>query len=134
MDLNTKLYIITTAKEIPCLGGITGPITTPVKLELSELIWLLNNGFTVYQCNPFDSNERVLVDRMNMNDIKFTRNRAIVTMEQMENLKVQEMSKPIEVIKKDNKPAVTPEPAPEVKDEKKKDSNKVLEADTFQKK
>lgn len=132
MDINTKMYIIATAKEIPCLGGISGPITTPVKLELSDLIWLLNNGFTVYQCNPFDSNERVLVTRMNMNDITFTRNRAIVTMEQMENLKVQEMSKPIEVIKKDNKPV--PTPVPEVKDEKKKDSNKVLEADTFQKK
>ena len=132
MDVNTKMYIIATAKEIPCLGGISGPITTPVKLELSDLIWLLNNGFTVYQCNPFDSNERVLVTRMNMNDITFTRNRAIVTMEQMENLKVQEMSKPIEVIKKDNKPV--PTPVPEVKEEKKKDSNKVLEADTFQKK
>lgn len=132
MDINTKMYIIATAKEIPCLGGISGPITTPVKLELSDLIWLLNNGFTVYQCNPFDSNERVLVTRMNMNDITFTRNRAIVTMEQMENLKVQEMSKPIEVIKKDNKPV--PTPVPEVKEEKKKDSNKVLEADTFQKK
>lgn len=132
MDINTKMYIIATAKEIPCLGGISGPITTPVKLELSDLIWLLNNGFTVYQCNPFDSNERVLVTRMNMNDITFTRNRAIVTMEQMENLKVQEMSKPIEVMKKDNKPV--PTPVPEVKDEKKKDSNKVLEADTFQKK
>lgn len=47
MDLNTKMYIITTAKEIPCLGGITGPITTPVKLELSELIWLLNNGYII---------------------------------------------------------------------------------------
>ena len=132
MDINTKMYIIATAKEIPCLGGISGPITTPVKLELSDLIWLLNNGFTVYQCNPFDSNERVLVTRMNMNDITFTRNRAIVTMEQMENLKVQEMTKPIEVIKKDNKPV--PTPIPEVKEEKKKDSNKVLEADTFQKK
>ena len=132
MDINTKMYIIATAKEIPRLGGISGPITTPVKLELSDLIWLLNNGFTVYQCNPFDSNERVLVTRMNMNDITFTRNRAIVTMEQMENLKVQEMSKPIEVIKKDNKPV--PTPVPEVKEEKKKDSNKVLEADTFQKK
>lgn len=132
MDINTKMYIIATAKEIPCLGGISGPITTPVKLELSDLIWLLNNGFTVYQCNPFDSNERVLVTRMNMNDITFTRNRAIVTMEQMENLKVQEMTKPIEVIKKDNKPV--PTPVPEVKEEKKKDSNKVLEADTFQKK
>lgn len=132
MDINTKMYIITTAKEIPCLGGITGPITTPVKLELSELIWLLNNGFTVYQCNPFDSNERVKVDRMNMHSITFTRNRAIVTLEQMENLKVQEMSKPVEVVKKDNKQNNTP--SPEVKDDKKKDSNKVLEADTFQKK
>lgn len=132
MDINTKMYIITTAKEIPCLGGITGPITTPVKLELSELIWLLNNGFTVYQCNPFDSNERVKVDRMNMHSITFSRNRAIVTLEQMENLKVQEMSKPVEVVKRDNKQNNTP--SPEIKDDKKKDSNKVLEADTFQKK
>lgn len=134
MIFDIKKYVITTAKEIPCLGGITGPITTPVRLEFNDLTWLLNNGFTVYQCNPYDVNDRVLVTRMNMNNITFERNREVVTTERIENIKGQEMTKPIEPIKKDNKPAVIPEPAPEVKEEKKKDSNKVLEADTFQKK
>lgn len=132
MDISTKMYIITTAKEIPCLGGITGPITTPVKLNQSDLIWLLNNGFKVYQCNPFDSNEKVLVDRMNMNNITFTRNRAVVTTERMENLKNQEMSKPIEPIKKENKPV---EDNQNKKDDKSSDTdNKVNKADSFQKK
>lgn len=132
MDITTKMYIITTAKEIPCLGGITGPITTPVKLNQSDLIWLLNNGFTVYQCNPFDSNEKVLVDRMNMNSITFTRNRAVVTIERIENLKGQEMTKPIEHVKKEIKPPV--ENKQDIKDDKKNTGNKVIEADTFQKK
>lgn len=132
MDITTKMYIITTAKEIPCLGGITGPITTPVKLNQSDLIWLLNNGFTVYQCNPFDSNEKVLVDRMNMNSITFTRNRAVVTTERIENLKGQEMTKPIEPVKKEVKPPV--ENKQDIKDDKKNTGNKVIEADTFQKK
>jgi hypothetical protein len=133
MDITTKMYIITTAKEIPCLGGITGPITTPVKLNQSDLIWLLNNGFKVYQCNPFDSNEKVLVDRMNMNNITFTRNRAVVTTERMENLKNQEMSKPIEPVKKENKPVV--ENNQNTKDDKSSDTdNKVNKADSFQKK
>lgn len=132
MDISTKMYIITTAKEIPCLGGITGPITTPVKLNQSDLIWLLNNGFKVYQCNPFDSNEKVLVDRMNMNNITFTRNRAVVTTERMENLKNQEMTKPIEPIKKDNKPV---EDNQNKNDDKSSDTdNKVNKADSFQKK
>lgn len=132
MDITTKMYIITTAKEIPCLGGITGPITTPVKLNQSDLIWLLNNGFKVYQCNPFDSNEKVLVDRMNMNSITFTRNRAVVTTERIENLKGQEMTKPIEPVKKEIKPPV--ENKQDNKDDKKNTDNKVIEADTFQKK
>lgn len=132
MDITTKMYIITTAKEIPCLGGITGPITTPVKLNQSDLIWLLNNGFTVYQCNPFDSNEKVLVDRMNMNSITFTRNRAVVTTERIENLKGQEMTKPIEPVKKEVKPPV--ENKQDIKDDKKNTGNRVIEADTFQKK
>jgi hypothetical protein len=132
MDITTKMYIITTAKEIPCLGGITGPITTPVKLNQSDLIWLLNNGFKVYQCNPFDSNEKVLVDRMNMNSITFTRNRAVVTTERIENLKGQEMTKPIEPVKKEAKPPV--ENKQDIKDDKKNTGNKVIEADTFQKK
>lgn len=132
MDITTKMYIITTAKEIPCLGGITGPITTPVKLNQSDLIWLLNNGFKVYQCNPFDSNEKVLVDRMNMNNITFTRNRAVVTTERIENLKNQEMTKPIEPIKKDNKPV---EDTQNKNDDKSSDTdNKVNKADSFQKK
>lgn len=132
MDISTKMYIITTAKEIPCLGGITGPITTPVKLNQSDLIWLLNNGFKVYQCNPFDSNEKVLVDRMNMNNITFTRNRAVVTTERIENLKNQEMTKPIEPIKKDNKPV---EDTQNKNDDKSSDTdNKVNKADSFQKK
>lgn len=132
MDITTKMYIITTAKEIPCLGGITGPITTPVKLNQSDLIWLLNNGFKVYQCNPFDSNEKVLVDRMNMNNITFTRNRAVVTTERIENLKGQEMTKPIEPVKKEIKVPV--DNKQDNKDDKKNTSNKVIEADTFQKK
>lgn len=132
MDITTKMYIITTAKEIPCLGGITGPITTPVKLNQSDLIWLLNNGFKVYQCNPFDSNEKVLVDRMNMNSITFTRNRAVVTTERIENLKGQEMTKPIEPVKKEVKPPV--DNKQDIKDDKKNTGNKVIEADTFQKK
>lgn len=132
MDITTKMYIITTAKEIPCLGGITGPITTPAKLNQSDLIWLLNNGFTVYQCNPFDSNEKVLVDRMNMNSITFTRNRAVVTTERIENLKGQEMTKPIEPVKKEVKPPV--ENKQDIKDDKKNTGNRVIEADTFQKK
>lgn len=132
MDITTKMYIITTAKEIPCLGGITGPITTPVKLNQSDLIWLLNNGFKVYQCNPFDSNEKVLVDRMNMNSIAFTRNRAVVTTERIENLKGQEMTKPIEPVKKEVKVPV--DNKQDNKDDKKNTSNKVIEADTFQKK
>lgn len=132
MDITTKMYIITTAKEIPCLGGITGPITTPVKLNQSDLIWLLNNGFTVYQCNPFDSNEKVLVDRMNMNSITFTRNRAVVTTERIENLKGQEMTKPIEPVKKEVKVPV--DNKQDIKDDKKNTGNRVIEADTFQKK
>lgn len=131
MIFDIRKYVITTAKEIPCLGGITGPITTPVRLEFNDLTWLLNNGFTVYQCNPYDVNDRVLVTRMNMNNITFERNREVVTTERIENIKGQEMTKPIEPIKKDNKMNSEQE---NKKDEKKNAPEKVVEADTFQKK
>lgn len=119
----TKKYIITTAAEIPFLGGITGPITTPVKISDLDLIWLINNKFTVYQCNPYDDTDRVLVTRTNMYDIKFTRNRAIVTKERNERIKGQEFNKPIEQVKKE---------VDNIKEEKKE--TKVVEPDKFQKK
>lgn len=90
-----NLYTITTAKEIHCLGDITGPVTTPVKLEKADVISLLKNGYTLYQVNPYDYNDKVLVTRSNINTIEFSRSRADVTKEKIQNRSSQEMTKPV---------------------------------------
>ena len=98
-----KLYIITTPREIPCLGGICGPVSTPVQLERNDVVNLVKKGFEIYQCNPYDTSERVRVTRGNINTITFSRTRAAVTSQRMLNRSIQDMEKPIvaDVVKKD---------------------------------
>ena len=93
----SKKYIITTAKEIPCLSGICGPITEPVSLERNDVLALVKKGFEVYECNPYDPSERVRVTRANVNSITFSRGRATVTAQRLLNRSIQDMEKPVVV-------------------------------------
>lgn len=142
-----KVYTIDTCKEIPCLGGIVGPVTTPVRIKFSDVLWLIKNGYTVYQCNPYDSSEKILVTKSNINNIEFGKNRETVTTQRLKNRAYQEISTPVtvDVLKKDANKKVEPYKAETKKDEKviapetssfeknDKKSNKVATPDGFSK-
>lgn len=125
-----KLYTIATCKEIPCLGGICGPLTTPVHIEHNDVVKLIRNGYDVYQCNPYDSSEKVRVTLSNINTITFNRTRAMVTTQRMANRAVQEMEKPItvDVIKKEEKPVNTGNATVSTYSDKKENRNKQNES------
>lgn len=66
-----NLYTVLDARVIDCLGGICGPIQHPTELELSDVITMVRDGFTIYQHNPHNLREKVKVTRNNFNSIVF---------------------------------------------------------------
>ena len=68
---NSHFYIITTVAPISALGGITGPINTPVKMTPYQAYQTLCEGHTVYEVNQYDTSERYLITKSNYNKIIF---------------------------------------------------------------
>lgn len=97
-----KLYTVTSVLPIPALDNIVGPMTTPTKFDQQDVLWMLKNGYEVYQHNPFKKSEKVKVTRANINSIKFNGTRESATAERLLNRSIQEMDKPLNtpVIKK----------------------------------
>lgn len=143
-----KYYTIASAKPIPCLDNIVGPLTTPVRIEHDDVMWMLNHGYEIYEHNPVNKSEKVLVTRQNANGANFKTNRATATSRRLLNRSIQDMEKPIvaEVIRKsdndkkknqyqndkNNQPKVVVEEVK--KEEKPKDENaKVSKPDNFSK-
>ena len=56
---NTKLVVIGTTGPIPELGGISGPISSPSRVEVSTLIRMVNARRVVYEVNPKDYDQKV---------------------------------------------------------------------------
>ena len=69
--MSDKLYVINTAKRIPCLHNITGPITTPTELDPLDVLSLVKSGYVIYEVNPYNKSERVRVTPFNYNSIRF---------------------------------------------------------------
>jgi hypothetical protein len=95
--MSAKLYTIDGTKEIPCLNNICGPVTEPVPLSREDVIDLLKRGFSVYQVNPHDKTEKVLVTRSNINSVVFKSTRAGATSKRLLNREIQKMSAPVTV-------------------------------------
>ena len=68
---DSHYYIITTVAPISALGGITGPINTPVKMTPYQAYQTLCEGHTVYEVNQYDTSERYLITKANYNKIIF---------------------------------------------------------------
>ena len=68
-------YTIETAKPIAVLGGISGPITSPVIMSPTVVLELVKMGYVIYEHNPYFTTEKVLVTRTNYNKIKFKTSR-----------------------------------------------------------
>ena len=56
---NAKLVVIGTTGPIPELGGISGPISSPSRVEVSTLIRMVNARRVVYEVNPKDYDQKV---------------------------------------------------------------------------
>ena len=73
---NKMLYTVATNGNIPFAGGIAGPLTTPTELSRDAVVWMLRHKYEVYQHNPRDLQEKVLVTMTNVGDISFKRTTA----------------------------------------------------------
>lgn len=94
-------YIITTHGEIRALGGINGPITSAIELTEEQVKKLIADKVEFYQCNPYDTNERVKVTYANWNRIYFSRKRPQVRMEQLKNRHKNDINRRIKPMHKD---------------------------------
>lgn len=96
-------YTVESSKPIDCLGGIQGPLTTPVRLSFRDALQLVSKGLVVYKHNPYDLTEKVRVTRSNINTIKFERTREQATSQRLLNRSIQELDTPlvVDVVKKE---------------------------------
>ena len=62
----TKYVIIESSGILKPLGGISGPITTPSYIDISVIVSLINQRKVVYEVNPLDRNEKILLTRLNV--------------------------------------------------------------------
>lgn len=92
-----ELYTVASACTIKYAGGIQGPLTTPTKLPLDTVVNLVRKGNEVYQHNPVNLSEKVLVTMKNVGNVKFTTTKAETVTRRELNRSVQEMEKPMNV-------------------------------------
>lgn len=69
--MDKKLCKIMNSGPIPELGGIRGPITKPTELPMDLIRVLLNEGYTVYEVNRMNKNEKVKLTYANVNKVNF---------------------------------------------------------------
>ena len=70
-EVTKKFYIINTTEKIHCLNHITGPITKPTEMSMTDALGLVKQGMEVYEVNPYNNNEKVKVTPFNYNNIQF---------------------------------------------------------------
>ena len=68
--LATKKIVVMTM-GIPELGGISGPILTPQDFPIGIVQALVNSRRKVYECNPKNPSERILLTISNVNANNF---------------------------------------------------------------
>lgn len=69
--MDKKLCTISNSGPIPELGGIRGPITKPTELSMTLIRTLINEGYTIYEVNPMNRNEKVRLTFSNVNSVNF---------------------------------------------------------------
>ena len=67
----TKFVTIETNGHISELGGIAGPILHPCLVDLDLVIQMVNNRKKVYEVNPNNPNEKVLLSLRNVRNENF---------------------------------------------------------------
>ena len=74
--MGVRYFTIADAKPIPGLSGIGGPITVPVVLPYNEVLALVRKGYTVYEHNPLNKDEKILLTLDNVHGADFDKARA----------------------------------------------------------
>ena len=70
-NTSTKLVTIASKGTISELGGISGPIINPCKLDVVTIVSLINGHKRVYEVNPANKSERVLLTLKNVKTKNF---------------------------------------------------------------
>lgn len=99
-----KLYTVATPKEIPCMGGIQGPMTEPVSMKFDDVLEMVCRGYEVYQHNPHKLSEKKLVTKRNIDNITFETSKAEAISEKAVIKEMQTLNKPMKDLAKKKKP------------------------------
>ena len=62
----TKLVTIASKGSISELGGISGPVINPCRLSVETIVKLINGHKKVYEVNPANKSERLLLNLKNV--------------------------------------------------------------------
>lgn len=66
-----KYVVISSSGLIKELGNLTGPVVTPVRLSQETILKIIKSGHTVYEVNPSNHKEKILLTFMNATDKHF---------------------------------------------------------------
>ena len=66
-----KLVIVKSNAIIPYMGGVQGPILNPFYIDLQSLIILVNKRYEIYEVNPKNKSETVLLNIGNVTKVNF---------------------------------------------------------------
>lgn len=66
-----KLCLIKTNKIVPELNDMSGPFYNPVELDSKQIISMMNRGVKVYEVNPENKSEKILLNRFLVNKVNF---------------------------------------------------------------
>lgn len=68
-----RLFVIPCDGRIPEMGGIRGPITSPIEIPIDKVISMMNRGVIVEEVNPYKKSERVRMTFSNIHTTSFTK-------------------------------------------------------------
>lgn len=66
-----KLVVVDTVGSLRELGGISGPIVSPTRIDVDVLQKMVLNQKIVYEVNPYNKNDRVLLTLGNVTRVNF---------------------------------------------------------------
>lgn len=68
-----RLFVIPCDGRIPEMGGIRGPITSPIEIPIDKVISMMNRGVIVEEVNPYKKSERVRMTFSNIHTNTFVK-------------------------------------------------------------
>ena len=125
-----KFITVKTSGPLPELGHITGPVIHPWWVDVEKVVTLIHNGRKVYEVNPNNKEERVLLTLKNVrlnNFAKEVKEPQVVSAPKVETPTKVDDKKPVETKKEVTKEVAEPTKKEEVKAEEPKVETKPQE-------